>query len=50
MDTIRTVVIVTMAIAASLAFVTDSEAQVGNAPGIVNPNLAGEASSWRCLM
>ena len=43
MDTIRTVVIVTMAIAASLAFVTDSEAQVGNAPGIVNPNLAGEA-------
>ena len=43
MDTIRTVVIVMMTIAASLAFVADSEAQVGNATGIVNPNLAGEA-------
>ena len=32
-----------MTIAASLAFVADSEAQVGNATGIVNPNLAGEA-------
>ena len=43
MDTIRTVVIVMMTIAASLAFVADSETQVGNATGIVNPNLAGEA-------
>ena len=43
MDTIRTVVIVMMTIAASLAFVADSETKVGNATGIVNPNLAGEA-------
>ena len=43
MDTIRTVALVMMTIAASLAFVADSEAQVGNATGIVNPNLAGEA-------
>ena len=43
MDTIRTVVILMMTIAASLAFVADSETKVGNATGIVNPNLAGEA-------
>ena len=43
MDTIRTVAIVMMTTVASLAFAADSEAQVGNATGIVNPNLAGEA-------
>ncbi len=43
MDTIRTVAIVMMTVAASLAFVADSEGQVGNTTGIVNPNLASAA-------
>ena len=42
MDTIRTVAIVMMTIAATLGFAAASEGQVGNTTGIVNPNLAGE--------
>ena len=43
MDTIRTVTCIALTtVAASLGFVVDSEGQVGNTTGIVNPNLAGE--------
>ena len=42
MDTIRTLALVVMTVAASMAFVADSEGQVGSSTGIVNPNLAGE--------
>ena len=43
MDTIRTLALVLITGAASLAFAADSEGQVGkNTAGIVNPNLAGE--------
>ena len=42
MDTIKTLALVVMTVAASMAFVADSEGQVGSSTGIVNPNLAGE--------
>ena len=42
MDTIKTLALVVITVAASMAFVADSEGQVGSSTGIVNPNLAGE--------